>query len=103
VLALPFLKETELTGAGDGQYDADTGGGASSIFVLNLRPSDGVFGIQNGGMDTEYFKQTEDKVGEKVRLIWDCGIATYPKWRGGGWTCDGFTSCGPAAWRMRWR
>lgn len=98
VLALPFLKETELTGSGDGQYDADTGGGASSIFVLNLRPSDGVFGIQNGGMDTEYFKQTEDKVGEKVRLIWDCGIATYPKWCGvridgvdvdGAWTVAG--------------
>ncbi len=82
VIHLPGLLETELCGASDGQYDAATGGSSSSIWVLNLRPSDGLFGIQNGSMGTEYFDKTERKVGEKVRMVWDCGIAVYPKWCG---------------------
>jgi len=99
VMALPVLSEKETNDSTTERYNGiGAAGAASSIWVLNLRTSDGVFGIQNGGMTTDHFDKIERKVGEKVRLVWDCGLAIYPKWCGvridgvdpvGQWTLAG--------------
>jgi hypothetical protein len=50
---------------------------STSIFFVRFGDGDGVTGIQNGSIKTEYFDTLEDKDCSRVRMKWYVGLAAY--------------------------
>jgi len=75
LLASEQLLQTE-TISGDA-YALPTTGDTSSIFAVRLGEGDGLCGIQNGGVETEFFEKLETKDASRTRIKWYCGQALY--------------------------
>lgn len=62
---------------GSGVYTAATGGATSSIALVRFGQGDGLVGLQNGGIETEYWERLEKKDSSMVRMKWYLGLALY--------------------------
>ena len=75
IIASEQLLQTE-TISGD-SYALPTTGACSSIFAIRFGEGDGLCGIQNGGIVTEFFEKLETKDASRTRIKWYCGQALY--------------------------
>jgi len=75
IIVTDWLTQTE-TIASDA-YSAETGGATSSIFAIRFGSGDGLVGIQNGGIQTEYWDKLESKDASRVRIKWYVSQALY--------------------------
>jgi len=72
IMGSDWLVQTETISGSS--YSAKTGGATSSIFVVYSNSTDGLFGIQNGTIQTEKFDKLENKDGKRIRLKWYTGL-----------------------------
>ena len=63
-----FMVDTETT-------SAKTGGSQSSMYAIHFSASDGVVGLQNGGVEVVDIGQLESKDAQRVRIRWYVSIA----------------------------
>ncbi len=75
ILASEQLLQTETIA--DAAYALPTSGLCSSIFAIRFGEGDGLCGIQNGGIVTEFFEKLETKDASRTRIKWYCGQALY--------------------------
>lgn len=75
VIASEQLLQTE-TISGDA-YALPTTGACSTIFAIRFGEGDGLCGIQNGGIVTEFWEHLETKDASRTRIKWYCGQALY--------------------------
>lgn len=75
VIASEQLLQTETISGG--AYALPTTGLCSSIFAVRFGEGDGLCGIQNGGIVTEFFEKLETKDASRTRIKWYCGQALY--------------------------
>lgn len=67
-----FLQTETISG---GAYAAATAGACSSLIIAYFSEGDGVFGIQNGGIEVEMFDKLENKDAVRARIKWYTGMA----------------------------
>jgi len=75
IVVSDFITQTETISSG--AYSAKTGGATTSIFAIRFGEGDGLCGIQNGGMQTEFWERLEEKDAQRTRIKWYCGLALY--------------------------
>jgi hypothetical protein len=75
IISTDWITQTETIS--DGAYSAKTGGNTSSIFAIRFGEGDGLCGIQNGSIQTEYWDKLEQKDASRTRIKWYVGQALY--------------------------
>lgn len=75
IIATDWITQTESLS--DGGYSGKTGGNTSSIFAIRFGEGDGLVGIQNGSIETEYWDKLESKDASRVRIKWYVAHALY--------------------------
>ncbi len=75
IISTDWITQTETISGGS--YSAKTGGATSSIFAIRFGEGDGLCGIQNGSIQTEYWDKLESKDASRTRIKWYVGQALY--------------------------
>jgi len=79
IIATEHIVQTELLAGGT--YSAMTGGtgtgATSSVFAIRFGEGDGVCGIQNGGITTEFWDRLETKDSMRTRIKWYVGQSLW--------------------------
>ena len=76
ILGTYWITQTETCDA-SGVYSGKTGGALTSVFVVFVGEGEGIVGLQNGGIQKEFFPKLENKDGQRTRLKWYVGQALY--------------------------
>jgi len=75
IVVSDFITQTETISSD--AYAAKTGGACSSVFAIRFGEGDGLVGLQNGGITTEFWDRLEEKDAQRTRIKWYCGLALY--------------------------
>lgn len=70
------ISDVETTASGTGQWEAETGGAGTSIFVVKFGDL-GLQGLQNGGVETQVWDKLETKDASRTRIKWYAGMALH--------------------------